>query len=120
MFWHFVHPGKLTSQLKAILLDIEGTTTPIDFVHKVLFPFSRERMPEFVRENFYKLNTEIAQLAAEHASETTYRSAFDENSPVSVTEFLQFLIDSDRKSTPTQIYPGNDLAGRISLRRDPL
>jgi enolase-phosphatase E1 len=106
VFWRFVYPGKLTSHINAILLDIEGTTTPIDFVHKVLFPFSRSRMPEFVRENFDKLNTEIAQLAAEHASDTTYRSAFDENSPVSVTEFLQFLIDSDRKSTPLKSIQG--------------
>ncbi len=32
----------------AILLDIEGTTTPIAFVHKTLFPFARERMADFV------------------------------------------------------------------------
>jgi len=32
--------------MKAILLDIEGTTTPIDFVHQTLFPFARERMAE--------------------------------------------------------------------------
>jgi methionine salvage enolase-phosphatase E1 len=29
--------------MKAILLDIEGTTTPIDFVHWTLFPSARER-----------------------------------------------------------------------------
>ncbi|MDR3505950.1 MAG: acireductone synthase [Acidocella sp.] len=32
----------------AILTDIEGTTTPIAFVHRVLFPYARARMAEFV------------------------------------------------------------------------
>lgn len=34
--------------MKAIVLDIEGTTTPIDFVHKVLFPYSQERLSSFL------------------------------------------------------------------------
>jgi len=35
--------------IKAIITDIEGTTTDINFVHKVLFPYSRERIAEYVR-----------------------------------------------------------------------
>jgi enolase-phosphatase E1 len=31
----------------AILTDIEGTTTPISFVHSVLFPYARARLPLF-------------------------------------------------------------------------
>ncbi len=34
--------------LKTILMDIEGTTTDIDFVHKTLFPFSKQRLPSFL------------------------------------------------------------------------
>jgi enolase-phosphatase E1 len=30
------------------LFDIEGTTTDINFVHKVLFPYSRERLRDFI------------------------------------------------------------------------
>lgn len=37
--------------IKAIITDIEGTTTDIHFVHDVLFPYSRERMVEFVKNN---------------------------------------------------------------------
>ncbi|MFN3453661.1 MAG: acireductone synthase [Pseudobdellovibrio sp.] len=37
--------------IKFILLDIEGTTTSIDFVHKVLFPYSDERMETYLNEN---------------------------------------------------------------------
>lgn len=37
--------------IKAIITDIEGTTTDIHFVHKVLFPYSRERMASFIHDN---------------------------------------------------------------------
>lgn len=35
-------------RLSAIITDIEGTTTPIAFVHRVLFPYARARMEAFV------------------------------------------------------------------------
>ncbi len=34
---------------QAILTDIEGTTSSIDFVHQVLFPHARRAMPDFLR-----------------------------------------------------------------------
>ena len=34
--------------VRAILLDIEGTTTPIAFVHEELFPYARKHLPEFL------------------------------------------------------------------------
>ncbi|MBY4678938.1 acireductone synthase [Marinobacterium arenosum] len=37
--------------IKAILTDIEGTTTDIDFVHKVLFPYARTHLPDYLRNN---------------------------------------------------------------------
>ena len=51
--------------MKAILLDIEGTTTPIDFVHKNLFPFAKEKMADFVKTNLAKIKGEIEQLKPE-------------------------------------------------------
>ncbi|WP_326490615.1 hypothetical protein [Sphingobium sufflavum] len=33
---------------RAIVTDIEGTTSSIAFVHEVLFPYSRERLADFV------------------------------------------------------------------------
>lgn len=35
--------------VRYVLMDIEGTTTPVTFVHDVLFPYSRERMGAFVK-----------------------------------------------------------------------
>lgn len=95
--------------MKAILLDIEGTTTPIDFVHKTLFPFARERMAEFVRDNFGKIQDEIASLHAEHKLDREKGedlAPFDEFSHESVAERLIYLIDRDRKSTALKSIQG--------------
>ncbi len=35
----------------AVVLDIEGTTTSIEFVTDVLYPYARERLPNFVRHH---------------------------------------------------------------------
>lgn len=37
---------------KCILLDIEGTTSSIDFVHEVMFPFAKKRVSDFVSKNW--------------------------------------------------------------------
>lgn len=34
-------PGLSLAGTKVVLLDIEGTTTPITFVHDILFPYAR-------------------------------------------------------------------------------
>lgn len=35
--------------VRAVVMDIEGTTTPIAIVLDVLYPYARERMPDFIR-----------------------------------------------------------------------
>jgi len=47
----------------AVLIDIEGTTTPISFVHDVLFPYARARLPAFCEANAgTKLLAEVEKL----------------------------------------------------------
>jgi hypothetical protein len=41
-----------TEVYEAVLLDIEGTTTPITFVHDVLFPYVRNHMVEFLEKHW--------------------------------------------------------------------
>ncbi|WP_342628036.1 acireductone synthase [Nguyenibacter vanlangensis] len=36
--------------IEAVLLDIEGTTIPVSFVHQVLFPYARAAMPGLLAE----------------------------------------------------------------------
>jgi 2,3-diketo-5-methylthio-1-phosphopentane phosphatase len=37
---------------EAVLLDIEGTTTPHSFVYQLLFPYAREHLERFLEENW--------------------------------------------------------------------
>ena len=39
--------------IRAIVTDIEGTTSDIRFVHNVLFPYARERLPAFLNAQQY-------------------------------------------------------------------
>jgi enolase-phosphatase E1 len=91
---------------KAVLLDIEGTTTPIDFVHKTLFPFAKERIGKYVAHHFDSLHNEIIQLVDEHSKDSGYTVPLDPTEPGSVSAYLEHLIDLDRKSTPLKSIQG--------------
>lgn len=92
--------------MKAILLDIEGTTTPIDFVHNTLFPFAKSRIASFVQQHFADLQFEISQLAEERENDSEFKANFRVDSANSVSDYLRFLIDRDRKSTPLKAIQG--------------
>jgi len=51
-----------------ILLDIEGTTTPIQFVYHVLFPFARAHLKDYLRDNAdsEELRRDLLMLREEH------------------------------------------------------
>ena len=78
--------------IRGILLDIEGTTTPIAFVYNVLFPFARRHMPAYVQ------SAELADLRREHDADVR-----DGNAPptwsVDPLPYIYWLMDHDRKST---------------------
>jgi enolase-phosphatase E1 len=74
--------------MTALLLDIEGTTTPIDFVTQVLFPFARKHVKEYVDRHPEAAELLRADLAAEVGAPTT-----------SIEAAVNWLMDRDRKST---------------------
>ena len=79
--------------MKAILLDIEGTTTPIDFVHKTLFPFAKAKISEYVEQNFDEIKIEISQLRTEYKKDFStqiYGRDFSEDAPETIIEYLNF------------------------------
>ena len=39
-------------QIRTVLLDIEGTTTPANFVYKTLFPYAERKLENFLQEHF--------------------------------------------------------------------
>ena len=92
--------------MRTILLDIEGTTTPIQFVHDVLFPFAKSKMLGYLADNFESLQSEIDKLRVEHEKELAYTDHLNPASRKSVAKYLAFLIDEDRKSTALKTIQG--------------
>jgi enolase-phosphatase E1 len=102
----------VSTPASAILLDIEGTTTPIDFVYRVLFPFARERYLAFLTDRFGEpeVAADVRVLAEEHRRDASggQRPPAWEDSPEAVAAYASWLTDRDRKSTPLK-----SLQGRI-------
>lgn len=93
------------SKTSSILLDIEGTTTPIDFVYKVLFPFARRNFPDFLRES--DISAEIAALREEHRQDPDRPPAWDDTNEIdSALCYILWLMDRDRKSTALKSLQG--------------
>jgi enolase-phosphatase E1 len=44
----------IKSHVRIILLDIEGTTTPVDFVYQTLFPYASRNLESYVREHLHE------------------------------------------------------------------
>ncbi|MBE9070523.1 acireductone synthase [Leptolyngbya cf. ectocarpi LEGE 11479] len=95
--------------IQIVLLDIEGTTTPIDFVTKTLFPYARSRYLSFLQE--HSTSPEIREI-----TDRLWLSYQDE--PLScwpekddlagAAAYLRYLSDQDRKLTALK-----DLQGKI-------
>jgi enolase-phosphatase E1 len=86
--------------IRAILTDIEGTTSSISFVKDVLFPFARERLPAFVETHADK--PEVQHWLHEAARDACIIHA--ERSEI--VGLLQRWIDEDRKATPLKALQG--------------
>ena len=80
-----------------ILLDIEGTTTPIAFVHDVLFTYARQHVRDYLVQHASELHDDIAQLRDEHAREVEAPPLTHDLD--SIATYVHWLIDRDRKST---------------------
>lgn len=87
----------LLDDVRGILLDIEGTTTPIAFVHDVLFTYAREHVREFLSANADReeVRSDITLLRAEHADDENKGN----NPPALIADYVEWLITLDRKST---------------------
>jgi enolase-phosphatase E1 len=89
--------------MKGILLDIEGTTTPISFVYDVLFPYARAH----VSENLGAEDIAALRLSYETDLENGFSPPAWSDAPVA---YVLWLVDQDRKSTALK-----NLQGKIWL-----
>jgi enolase-phosphatase E1 len=93
MFQRRTVDDDIMQDVRAILLDIEGTTTPIAFVHDVLFSYAREHVREFLAAN--AAAEDIALLREEQAIDVKE----GRNPPAELAAYVEWLISLDRKST---------------------
>jgi len=89
-------------QVRGILLDIEGTTTPIAFVHEVLFSYARAHARDFLTKDSDEVRADIALLREEHAADKRNNL----QPPESIPDYIDWLIDRDRKSTALKSLQG--------------
>ena len=80
--------------IKLFLFDIEGTTTDINFVHKVLFPYSFNSMEHFV---LHHQTNSVVMKAIEDVRKTVLEEEKRQISLYEVIEQLRDWISKDRK-----------------------
>lgn len=86
---------------RAVLIDIEGTTTPLAFVHDVLFPYADDHLDAYVAA--HRDEPQVAQLlraAAQAAGEAP------EVDDATILAYLHRWIAEDRKFAPLKTLQG--------------
>ncbi len=86
--------------IRAIVTDIEGTTSSIDFVKDVLFPYARKHLPAFIVTHADK--PEVQHWLHDAAKEAGLVSATQQE----MIDLLQRWIDEDRKATSLKALQG--------------
>lgn len=85
--------------VRAILTDIEGTTSALSFVKDVLFPYARQHLPAFVHA--HAGDPAVAALLAEARTVAGH----DLDQEVLIGQLCEW-IDQDRKMTPLKALQG--------------
>jgi enolase-phosphatase E1 len=98
------------SPFRRVLLDIEGTTSPISFVYETLFPYARTRLDLFLHEHssdpavttvFEELKSANLNDVPDGAPAITGQDLLQE-----ITSYLFWLMDRDRKTAPLKALQG--------------
>jgi enolase-phosphatase E1 len=99
---------------EAIVLDVEGTTTPIAFVYDVLFPFARLHLREFLQDpaNADALPDPLQRLHeewlvdADHGPPEGGHYGRHEEQLEWAASYVEWLMDRDRKSPALKLLQG--------------
>lgn len=96
--------------VKGILLDIEGTTSALDYVHRTLFPYARAEVADFLRRNWEREDVaqaceQIARDAGAESLTTWVPQAGPEQQNAVVAEVYR-LMDRDAKATGLKALQG--------------
>jgi enolase-phosphatase E1 len=107
--------------IDCVLLDIEGTTTPIAFVHDVLFPYARARVRTYLEETAAS-DAGIRQIVEDLRRELPAsgfpvtdvsdppnegsRAPIRPSQGADIVSYVYWLMDRDRKSGPLKALQG--------------
>lgn len=86
--------------IKAIVTDIEGTTSSLAFVKETLFPYARKALPAYVRKH------ENHPAVAEILDEVAILGGHSRNHLDALIDLLLQWIDEDKKITPLKLLQG--------------
>ena len=101
--------------VRGVVLDIEGTTTPIAFVYDVLFPYARTHLRAFLETRGTSgLLAEVdRQLREEHAADVARGDSppplpadVSSGNAVDLEPYVLWLMDRDRKSPGLKLLQG--------------
>ena len=97
--------------VRAILLDIEGTTTPVSFVYDILFPYARANFGIFLQQHARESGVQnaLARLRSQRISDLdSGRSAPPQASTEleTLTAYAHRLMSQDSKTGPLKTLQG--------------
>ena len=93
--------------VRGVLLDIEGTTTPVSFVYDVLFPYAREHLASYVAAHNDQLG-EVVRLLRKEWEDDSARGTHPppQDSPRWIVDYASWLMQQDRKSPGLKLLQG--------------
>ena len=99
---------QLRETIRVILLDIEGTTTPIEFVSEVLFPYARKQVKGFLEKylSSEEVRSDIQGLWEQHEADIRqnpddlpfWQGGLSDRELEPIVGYIHWLSDQDRKS----------------------
>ncbi|POM71727.1 2,3-diketo-5-methylthio-1-phosphopentane phosphatase, partial [Phytophthora palmivora] len=102
---------------KVVMLDIEGTTTPITFVHDILFPYVTDNASRFLEQTWDEPDTkaDVAALVAQHKQDQTdgvNPPPLDDKQGKTqlieaLTAYVKWSVKADRKIGPLKQLQGH-------------
>jgi enolase-phosphatase E1 len=103
------------ARIRILLLDIEGTTTPIDFVYKTLFPYAESKLETFLVQ--HSADEEIESLLRDLKVQHSVDQASGLQPPAWLTHsaelatgsavgYVRWLMSKDSKCTPLKFLQG--------------
>jgi enolase-phosphatase E1 len=108
-------PLDFVSEVSIILLDIEGTTTNVDFIYLTLFPYASQMLEIFLRQHYSEpeIKSLVQNLYRQHQLDkdhgvqpSVWRNETKESELNSVVRYCRWMMSNDRKFSALKTLQG--------------